>query len=237
MQEQNPSSKILIIEDDIKLADLISEYLSERGFQLHHAENGALGLEMCSSLNPDLIILDLMMPVMDGLSVCRQLQNDYTGRILVLTASDDDMDQVAVLEMGAHDYVNKPIHPRVLLARIRTLLRREEPRAVQAPNNNVLTFGGLQLNNTRRSVLLEQHEVVLSSTEFDLLWLLASQAEQALSRDAIMRSLRGIEHDGIDRSIDNKIVSLRKKLGDSDGLPKKIITVRGKGYMFIADHW
>lgn len=237
MHEQVVSPRILIIEDDVKLASLIVEYLSERGFGVHHAENGHIGLSMVNELNPDLVVLDLMMPVMDGLSVCRHLQNDYTGRVLVLTASDDDMDQVAALEMGAHDFVSKPIHPRVLLARVRSLLRREEPRGVQKDQCNILCFGQLQLNNIRRDTTLAGNTIILTSTEFDLLWLLAANAEITLSRDEIMQALRGIEHDGIDRSIDNKIVSLRKKLDDASGLPRRIITVRGKGYMLIPDQW
>lgn len=234
--------KILIIDDDIKLATLLASYLEKQGFVAHHADNGEQGLHEIKHLNPDLIILDLMMPLVDGLSVCRLIQDSYNGRILVLTASDDDMDQVAALEIGAHDFVCKPIHPRVLLARIRALLRRDEPSVVQNMSMSVnksdwLCFGKLRLHSGRRRVELNGARVKFTEAEFELLWFLATNPEIPLSRSDIMMALRGIEHDGLNRSVDNRILILRKKLGDTQGLPKRIITVRGKGYMFVTDQW
>lgn len=233
------NTKLLLIEDDKKFAGLVTEYLAPYDFDIAYAENGKIGLTMAEELQPGLIILDLMMPVLDGLSVCRQLQGWYQGRIIVLTASDEDMDEVACLEIGAHDFVSKPVHPRVLLARIRALLRRDDKPAEPAHTNDVSRkqFGQLILNNNKRQVFLSGDLVSLTDTEFELLWVLASKPDQALSRDFIMQSLRGIEHNGLDRSIDNRIVSLRKKLGDNKGLPQRIITVRGKGYLFAPDQW
>jgi len=244
---------ILIVEDDIKLACLIKDYLVDHGFEVHHAENGEEGLKLARSINPDLVILDLMMPLMDGLSVCRHMQNWFNGRIVVLTASDEDMDQVAALEMGAHDYVKKPIHPRVLLARIRALLRRDEIRPdqiastqsaasleqnnSQTRNDEYISYGQLSLHKGRRQTQLNGNFIPLTEAEFELLWFIANNPEQPLSRDQIMKELRGIEHDGLDRAIDNRIVALRKKLDDIKGLPRRIITVRGKGYMFVTDQW
>lgn len=240
---------LLIIEDDEKLAELISDYMLEQGFTVHHANNGAHGLHLAGELKPDLIILDLMMPILDGLSVCRHLQTWFTGRILILTASDSDMDQVAALEMGAHDFVNKPLHPRVLLARVRALLRRDAPQTPvpHLPQENVsnpqdlpdhqVSYGELMIQHKRRQITLAGQSIILTDAEFDLLWLLATHPEEPLSRDRIMKTLRGIEYDGIDRSVDNRVLSLRKKLNDSAGIPKRIITVRGKGYMFITDAW
>jgi len=154
----------------------------------------------------------------------------------MLTASDDDFDHVAALETGADDFVTKPIKPRVLLARIRMLLRRTEASIVQS-NSSVLSFGQLVLNKSRRSCVLVGQNIVMTDSEYDLLWLLASSAEEVLSRDVLTKALRGIEYDGIDRSVDNKIVTLRKKLGDDSVPPNKIVTVRGKGYLFIPDAW
>jgi two-component system, OmpR family, response regulator RstA len=233
---------ILLVEDDLKLAELIISYLGQQGFVVYHADDGQKGLELAKKLFPQLIILDLMLPNIDGLTVCRKLQTWYQGPLLILTASGDDMDQVAALEMGADDFVNKPIHPRVLLARVKALLRRDEKKAILSSqtwitNNDQLIFDSLKINLGRRQVELAGELIKLTETEFELLWLLASNPEKPVSRDEISQSLRGIEYDGLDRSIDNKIVSLRKKLGDANGLPRRIITVRGKGYLFITDQW
>ena len=236
---------ILMVEDDLKLATLVEKYLHDYGYHVQNAKDGAIGLEQAKKLKPELIILDLMMPKLDGLSVCRELQSWYSGKILVLTASDEDMDQVAALEMGADDFVQKPIHPRVLLARIRAVLRRDEPRidngdmpsSESTTASDVLTFGQLRLNYKRRQALLSNEDSQLSEAEFELLWFLASHADEALGRDEIMQTIRGIGHDGLDRSIDNRIVNLRKKLHDNQGMPKRIITIRGKGYLFAADGW
>jgi two-component system, OmpR family, response regulator RstA len=239
---QRDTTKLLLIEDDNKFARLVSDYLQPFGYLVHHAENGELGLTKTREINPQLIILDLMMPVMDGLSVCRELQGWYRGRVIVLTASDEEMDEVACLEMGADDFVSKPVHPRVLLARVRALLRRDvNPVTLDQGSNELdeakLQFGQLTLQHNQRRTYFNGTLINLTESEFALLWVLASHPEQPLSRDFIMKALRGIEHDGLDRSIDNRIVSLRKKLDDSKGLPKRIITIRGKGYLFVSDQW
>ncbi|TQV86262.1 response regulator transcription factor [Exilibacterium tricleocarpae] len=236
---QIETQRILVVEDDVKLADLVGTYLGKHHFEVAYAIDGKSGLAQARDTQPHLIILDLMLPEMDGLSVCRELRTWYRGRILVLTASDEDMDQVACLEIGADDYVTKPIHPRVLLARIRVLLRREEfeqPGATSAATDEIV-YGGLSVHRGRRQVTLDGTPVVLTDAEFELLCLLAENPEQSLSRDAIMQATRGVQHDGLDRSIDNRIVALRRKLGDNKGLPKRIITVRGKGYLFVTDQW
>lgn len=262
--ENKALPRILLVEDDKKLADLVYTYLKEYGFEIKWAENGTLGLTIARKFQPELIILDLMLPEIDGLSVCRQLRGWYAGRIIMLTASDEDMDQVAALEVGADDFVTKPIHPRVLLARVRMLLRREPLNSSEYGNNNsysinqissninhsneetidnklihnnVVTHGRLQLKKNHRATLLKNKEIFLTEAEFGLLWFLATHPETTLSRDDITKALRGIAYDGLDRSIDNRIVSLRKKLGDNQGLPKRIITVRGKGYLFVSDQW
>jgi two-component system response regulator RstA len=233
--------KILLVEDDKKLAEILKAYFTRNGFDVDIALTGEDAIALLENIEPDIIILDLMLPGMDGLSICRHIRSDYAGKILFLTASDDDMDQVAALEMGADDFVCKPLQPRVLLARIRMLLRRKEQES--QPGNHgdesqkSLLIGSLELRRKQQVCLLHGEEVALTSGEFDLLWLLACHGDQPLSRDELVRKTRGIEYDGLDRTIDNRIVSLRKKLGDSSSRPKHIITVRGKGYMLATDSW
>ncbi|OIQ48221.1 MAG: DNA-binding response regulator [Gammaproteobacteria bacterium MedPE] len=231
------SNLIVLIEDDLKLATLIQDYLQLQGLTVHHASDGKSGLTLTKEVNPQLVILDLMLPKIDGLTVCRELQKWYKNSLLILSASADNMDQVAALEMGADDYVCKPIHPRVLLARVRAHLRRHKTSVSDNSPADILTFGQLTIDLGKRQTHIDDREIKLTETEFELLWLLACNPEQPISREEISQSLRGISYDGLDRSIDNKIVSLRKKIGDNANQAKKIITVRGKGYLFVTDQW
>ncbi|EOB3570905.1 response regulator [Vibrio vulnificus] len=227
--------KLIIVEDDIKLQQMLSDYFMSQGFSVITVDNGTDAPEMILNEKPALVLLDLMLPGQDGLSVCRQIRDAYNGKILMLTASDDDFDHVAALEIGADDFVNKPIKPRVLLARVRMLLRRPDVAVNQDANN--CRYGTLKLNRIRRECQLTDQTINLTDGEFDLLWLLATSAEQVLSRESLTKALRGIEYDGVDRTIDNRVVTLRKKLNDTTTPPKKILTVRGKGYMFMPDTW
>ncbi|EID4417950.1 response regulator [Vibrio vulnificus] len=227
--------KLIIVEDDIKLQQMLSDYFMSQGFSVITVDNGTDAPEMILKEKPALVLLDLMLPGQDGLSVCRQIRDAYNGKILMLTASDDDFDHVAALEIGADDFVNKPIKPRVLLARVRMLLRRPDVAVNQDANN--CRYGTLKLNRIRRECQLAEQTINLTDGEFDLLWLLATSAEQVLSRESLTKALRGIEYDGVDRTIDNRVVTLRKKLNDTATPPKKILTVRGKGYMFMPDTW
>ncbi len=228
---------LYIIEDDTKLCEMLAEYMTNQGFQVTTFATGETAPEQILLNQPDLVLLDLMLPGENGLTICRQIRAQFLGKILMLTASDDDFDHVAALEMGADDFVNKPIKPRVLLARIRMLMRREERTTANADTTHLLQFGALLLNQSRRYCELDGEVINLSDSEFDLLWLLASAADQVVSREFLTKSLRGIEYDGLDRTVDNKIVTLRKKLCDDSSTPKRIITVRGKGYLFVPDTW
>ncbi|AIV08491.1 MULTISPECIES: response regulator [Vibrio] len=235
MNVQDTKQSIFIVEDDPKLQAMLSEYFVEQGFDVRCIDNGTDAPDAIIEAQPDLVLLDLMLPGQDGLSVCRQIRECFKGKVLMLTASDDDFDHVAALEIGADDFVNKPIKPRVLLARIRMLLRRKE--VTTSDSDTCLEVGLLCLNRLRKACALNHEPIALTDGEFDLLWVLANHPEQTLSREWLTKTLRGIEYDGTDRTIDNRIVTLRKKLGDSTTPPQKIITVRGKGYLFMPDAW
>ena len=241
-------TKVILVEDDEKLSSLIQRYLQQNHFDVDIVHEGNLAVDAILSAQPDVVILDLMLPGTDGLAICREIRSQFRGLIIFLTASEDDMDHVAGVELGADDFVIKPIQPRVLLARIRMLLRRNvsnEPlregvntdKNSSEDNANSLSFGSLSIHRSKRTVLLGEARVPLTTSEFDLLWLLASHAEEILSREYLYQSLRGIEYDGMDRAMDTKVANLRKKLGDNAAMSTRIITVRGQGYLFVPDNW
>jgi len=234
---------IIFVEDDQKLASLLMDYFQGFGFSVAVISSGKLAVTQIIEQPPAMVVLDLMLPQLDGLSVCRAIRDKYAGKILMLTASGDDMDQVAALEMGADDFVQKPIQPRVLLARIRMLLRRTAPSSTTqvqptAPGSDkIITLGQLWIHKTLQCCKLADHVVALTPSEFSLLWHLASHSDTVFSREDLLKSLNGLDYDGLDRRIDNKIAQLRKKLGDNANRPQGIITVRGKGYMLVPDFW
>tara|TARA_R110001599_G_scaffold64297_2_gene180897 strand:- start:983 stop:1729 length:747 start_codon:yes stop_codon:yes gene_type:complete len=243
--EQSEAWRILIVEDDERLADLTKEYLESNGLVVSVEANGAHAVERITSEKPDLVVLDLMLPGEDGLSICRKVRPHYNGPILMLTARTDDLDQVLGLEMGADDYMSKPVRPRVLLARIRALLRRVNEHLEKSENANSqeansinatrLTFNNLVVDSSMREAWLNDESIDLTSAEFDLLWLLSSNAGSVLSREAIFTALRGIEYDGQDRSIDVRVSRIRPKIGDDPVHPRRIKTVRSKGYLFVKE--
>ncbi|MDO9322263.1 MAG: winged helix-turn-helix domain-containing protein [Pseudomonas sp.] len=228
--------QILIVEDDQRLAELTREYLASNGLAVAIESDGGKAAARILREQPALVILDLMLPGEDGLSICRTLRSQqYGGAILMLTALADDMDQVLGLELGADDYVCKPVRPRLLLARVHALLRRH-PVSAQAETAapETLHFGPLHIDQARREASLHGVSIELTSAEFDLLWLLAANSGRILSREEIFTELRGVGYDGLDRSIDVRISRIRPKIGDDPEHPKVIKTVRGKGYLFVA---
>lgn len=228
--------QILIVEDDQRLAELTQEYLESNGLKVAIESDGAKAVARILKEQPNLVVLDLMLPGEDGLTICRKVRGQYDGPILMLTARTDDMDEVLGLEMGADDYVCKPVRPRVLLARIRALLRRSEGNAeVALESQRRLQFGQLVIDSAMREAWLREQSIELTSAEFDLLWLLAANAGRILSREEIFTALRGIEYDGQDRSIDVRISRIRPKIGDDPMHPRLIKTVRSKGYLFVAE--
>ena len=229
------AQKILLIEDDLELASLTQDYLQKQGFKVVIQTNGKDAVEKIVSEQPDCVLLDIMLPNKDGFAICKEIrgqhQNSYQGPILILTARDEDIDQLLGLELGADDYVTKPVQPRLLLARIHALLRRVNPSTSPSPEH--LEFNGLSIESSARKVLLKNHTIDLSTAEYDLLFLLAQHAGKVLSRDEILQHLRGIGYDGTDRSIDLRISRLRKKLQDETAdNEQRIKTVRGSGYLF-----
>ena len=232
---------ILLVEDDKRLSDLVVEYLEKQGLKVAVEYRGDTAVKRIIEMQPDLVILDLMLPGLDGLEVCRQVRPQYAAPILMLTAKDEDFDQVVGLELGADDYVIKPVQPRVLLARVRTLLRRVRPVENESETPEIeatkLVFGCLAIDTASRSVTLNNDALELTTQEYELLYLLAQNVGQVLSRDAILTSLSGIEYDGLDRSVDIRISRLRKLLEADPAKPIGIKTVRAQGYLFTADGW
>jgi DNA-binding response OmpR family regulator len=226
---------ILLVEDDRRLAELVKDYLENNEFIVTVESNGNRVLRQCEQLNPTLVVLDIMLPGKDGLTLCQELRPLFRGPILMLTARNEDVDQVLGLEFGADDYVIKPVEPRVLLARIRALLRRYDQQDVVDQSN--ITFGQLSIQPTSRKVQLGDEQIGLSSHEFDLLFALAKQSGQIIGREYLFNKIYNREYDGLDRTIDVRISQLRKKLKDNPDNPTRIKTIWGKGYLFVAESW
>ncbi len=229
---------LLLIDDDMRLASMVGDYLRAQGYALTHAIDGSSGLDLAQALKPDVLILDLMMPGIDGLEVCRRLRAlpapiCHTPT-LMLTAKGDPMERVIGLELGADDYMAKPFEPRELLARIKALLRRQSmPRGddLAAPTS-LLVFGSLEIDRDAREVRVNGQIAELTSYQFDLLAALAERAGRVLTREQIMEAVRGRELEAFDRSIDVHMGRIRAAIELSVKEPKRILTVRGVGYVF-----
>ena len=228
---------ILLVEDDRRLADLTAEYFQQNGLSVAVESRGDKALAHFARVKPRVVLLDLMLPGVDGLTICRELRETFDGPILIFTARDSDIDQVIGLEAGADDYVTKPVDPMVLLARTRALMRRVETLDKPAAAGGDIVLGALRVSPSAQEVSLDGKPVQLTTHEFALLVLLAKHAGTVLSRDDIFHNLRGIDYDGLARSIDGRISKLRKKLDDSATEPTRIKTVWGKGYLLVPDAW
>ena len=222
------AERILLIEDDPRLAAMVSDYLGEEGFRVTHAANGGSGLALNERGAFDAIVLDLMLPDMDGLEVCRRVRAQADTSILMLTARGDAMDRVVGLEMGADDYLPKPFEPRELLARLRAILRRQRGGA----RRDVLRFGTLEIDRGAREVRLGGAVRPLTSYQFALLLALAEHAGRVMSREALMDLLKGEPLEVFDRSIDVHVSRIRAAIEADPKKPRRVITVRGAGYVF-----
>ncbi|AXK39066.1 two-component system response regulator RstA [Crenobacter cavernae] len=230
-------SRIIFVEDDAELASLIAEFLGRNGFAVKIEPRGDSAQAAILADPPELVMLDIMLPGKDGLTICRELRPQFAGPIVMLTSLDSDMNQILGLELGADDYILKTTPPPVLLARLRAQLRSRGAQSPAPGGDKRFAFGVLAIDATSRDVRLKGETVTLSTAEFDLLWMLASRAGEVLSRDDLLKTLRGVEYDGLDRSIDVAISRLRKKLGDNPTEPFRIKTVRHKGYLLSPSGW
>ena len=234
MSQASATYRILLVEDDAELALMVADFLRPHGFEVLIEGRGDTAVDRIVEENPDMVLLDVNLPGLDGFSVCQNVRVRYSGAIIMLTARGEEIDEVVGFEVGADDYMAKPIRPRALLARMRTHLRR-----VAAPNEEAaqpsVQVGSLIVDPSRRTVMLEEEAVDLTTAEFDLLYLLATNVGKSLSRDQIYQEIHGIKYDGLDRSIDLRISRLRKKIGDDPARPTRIKSVRGVGYILAAE--
>ncbi len=235
-------NKIVFVEDDPDVGALIAAYLGKHDMDVIVEARGDRAEERVLQEAPDLVLLDIMLPGKDGMTICRDLRSQWQGPIVLLTSLDSDMNHILSLEMGASDYILKTTPPAVLLARLRLHLRQHVSTSA-APATSGLTphkairFGTLSIDPVNRQVLLGREDIALSTADFDLLWELATHAGQIMDRDALLKNLRGVSYDGMDRSVDVAISRLRKKLQDSATEPYRIKTVRNKGYLFAPHAW
>ncbi len=224
--------RILVVDDDQKLRELLSRYLQEHGYEVDLAEDGEEMDRILPSSSPNLIVLDLMMPGEDGLSIARRLRADSNIPIIILSAKGEEIDKVVGLEMGADDYLAKPFNPRELLARIQAVLRRLDRPDEDSKDQNILSFGDYQIDLNGYSLTKNGEAVELTSGEFELLKHLVEHPNHVLSRDHLLDLLDGGSEEAFDRSIDVRITRLRKKIEEDPHHPLFIKTVRGVGYIF-----
>ena len=226
------TEQLLLIEDDERLVTMVTKYLRAAGFNVEHSPTGEAGLSRLARGNISAVVLDLMLPGIDGFEVCRRLRATSDVPILMLTARGDEMDRIVGLELGADDYLPKPFNPRELLARLRAILRRRHgsPR-----HDTILRFGRLEIDAASRQVCVDGAEQSLTSYQFDLLLTLAQHAGRPLSRDQLMNLVKGESLEALDRSIDVHISRIRAAIEDDPKHPKRIITIRGAGYLFARN--
>lgn len=237
---------ILIVEDDESLAQWMKQYLVLKNFAVTVLARGDLAVDYIKSNNPDIVVLDGMLPGLDGFDVCKAVRPAFTNAIIMVTARDEEIDEVLGLDAGADDYLTKPLRARALLARIEKWLKRQSPKTSEQPasenstnsdDNTKLTLGSFVIDAQARSVVLDGITINTSTNEFDLLWILVQRAGQTVTRAELMKLLRGFEYDGFDRSIDLRVSKLRKKLNDDTNQPYRIKTIWGKGYLLVKDAW
>jgi two-component system, OmpR family, phosphate regulon response regulator OmpR len=230
--------RIIVVDDDTELLGMLRRYLGEHGFQV-------LALTSSEQLNRhlqrepyDALVLDIMMPDEDGLAICRRLRaQDHTIPILMLTARGDPVDRILGLEMGADDYLAKPFEPRELIARLNAMLRRQKMqyKTTTWSNDDIIQFGPFSLNVSRMQLLRDDQVISLSSMEFQVLRVFASNPHRPMSRDHLLDKVKGREHESLERSLDVQVLRLRRKIEDDPASPKYIRTIWGIGYMFVPD--
>jgi len=230
------SEKVLVVEDEISLQETLAYNLRKQGYEVDTAGEGPTALDKARSWNPDLIILDIMLPGIDGYEICRILRQEMTTPVLMLTARDDEIDRVVGLEVGADDYLTKPFSMRELMARVKAMLRRvrliREEMDANAVTAEVISFGNLSINLTRREALVDEKPIALKPKEYELLVFLAQHRGQVLTREFILERVWGWDFIGDSRTVDVHVRWLREKIEADPANPARIITVRGAGYRF-----
>jgi two-component system alkaline phosphatase synthesis response regulator PhoP len=224
------SKKILIVDDEPKIVEICRDYLKAAFFDTISASDGPSALALVDRENPDLVILDLMLPGMDGLDVCREIRKEHNTPIIMLTARVEETDKIIGLELGADDYITKPFSPRELVTRVRTVLRRVSGNSPA----EVIRIDDLTLDRNRYIVILPSGEISLTPTEFEILATLISQPGRIFSRSQLLVAVRGVSFESYERAIDSHIRNLRRKIEPDDGEPKYIVTVHGVGYKFAG---
>jgi two-component system alkaline phosphatase synthesis response regulator PhoP len=222
-------SRILVVDDEPHILELVRYNLLQEGYDVTTAGNGETALDKVRSERPDLVVLDIMLPGLDGLEVCRRLRKDTAIPIIMLTAKGGELERVVGLEIGADDYVTKPFSPRELVARVRAVLRRRV-REVSAPTQDPIKVGGLHLDPVTHEVTLQGRRIDLTAREFELLWLLMRHPNRVFTRDFLLEHLWGYDFYGSTRTVDMHVSRLREKIEDDPVLPTYIVTVRGVGY-------
>ncbi len=227
---------LLLIEDDLEISRLMELYLGTEGFKTITVDNGLDANQMIKDLSPDLVLLDLMLPGKSGNDVCKEAREFYDGPILVLTACSDDISEVSLLRLGADDFVTKPVKPHVLVARIEALLRRTNRKYIKSVDEKRKKIvGSIEVDTVSRQVYFKQKELEVSAAEFEMLLLLVENVGKVVTREDCCRSLRGVDYGYNDRSIDMRVSILRKKLEDTKGPYRRILTIRNKGYMLVDE--
>lgn len=222
------AKKILIIDDEAKIVEICQDYLKAAGFQVVTALDGDVGMEKARKEKPDLILLDLMLPGIDGLDICRELRKESNTPIIMLTARVEETDKLIGLEIGADDYITKPFSPREMVARVRTVLRRFQGDS----SAEVIRAGNLTLDRNRFTVKIDEKDISLTPTEFEILATLASQPGRIFSRSQLLMAVRGVAFESYERAIDSHIRNLRKKLDAEGSEFEWIVTIHGVGYKF-----
>lgn len=225
--------RLFLVEDDRELASMVADFLSANGFDVSVEHDGTRALNRIQTEPFDVVVLDIGLPGIDGISICRTVRDDFEGPILILTARGDEIDEVVALEVGADDYMSKPVRPHALLARLRVHLRRAGQSGTEATTTRI-SVDDLLIDTTNRSVSIGDNNIDLTTAEFDLLWLLAKNAGKVIPRDELYQELHGVRYDGLDRSIDLRVSRLRKKIGDDPVQPQRIKSVRSVGYLLAT---
>lgn len=224
--------QVLLVEDDVELAELIQGYLNGYEFDVQVENNGERAQDIILESQPDLVILDLMLPGKDGISICKDVRPHFDKLIVMLTASNESIDHILGLEIGADEFLSKPVEPRILLAHLRALLRRQNKRE-QSNDRSVIKVGNIEVFEHNRMVKLNSEILELAQQEYELLVLLMKNMGNILSRDEIFKELKGIEYDGVNRFTDILVSQLRTKLAADGKSDSHIKTIRSKGYLFV----